>query len=153
MLVAELLEELQDWNCRREFTSPDDFHARDAIEGRFFYMKAKNENPIALELLKRAPFLVPFTGRVQICISLLDSATRQYRNRHIGPSEQHGITIRRNQIIEDAYRELNGLTTEQLRGIIRVTFVNEFGVEEAGIDGGGMFKYFMEKITKTTFDI
>ena len=52
MLVAELLEELQDWNCRREFTSPDDFHARDAIEGRCFYMQAGNENPITLELLK-----------------------------------------------------------------------------------------------------
>ena len=153
MLVAELLEELQDWNSRREFTSPDNFHARDAIEGRFFYMQAGNENPIAFELLKRAPFLVPFTSRVRIYTSLLDSDRQQNRNRGIDTSERHGITIRKNQVIEDAYRELNRLTREKLRGIIRVTFVNEYGLEEARIDGGGMFKDFMEKITKTTFDI
>lgn len=36
---------------------------------------------------------------------------------------------------------------------IRVTFVNELGVEEAGVDGGGIFKDFMEGITKTGFDV
>ena len=36
---------------------------------------------------------------------------------------------------------------------IRVSFVNEFGVEEAGVDGGGIFKDFMENITKAAFDI
>lgn len=36
---------------------------------------------------------------------------------------------------------------------IRVTFVNEFGVEEAGIDGGGIFKDFMENITRAAFDV
>lgn len=36
---------------------------------------------------------------------------------------------------------------------IRVTFVNEFGAEEAGIDGGGIFKDFMENITKSAFDV
>ena len=45
------------------------------------------------------------------------------------------------------------MTGEQLRGTIRVTFVNEFGVEEAGIDGGGIFKHLMEKIIKIAFDI
>lgn len=36
---------------------------------------------------------------------------------------------------------------------IRVMFVNELGVEEAGVDGGGIFKDFMEGITKTGFDV
>ena len=36
---------------------------------------------------------------------------------------------------------------------IRVSFVNEFGVEEAGIDGGGIFKDFMENITRAAFDV
>jgi len=34
-----------------------------------------------------------------------------------------------------------------------VTFVNELGVEEAGIDGGGIFKDFMENITRAAFDV
>ena len=45
------------------------------------------------------------------------------------------------------------MTGEQLRGTIRVTFMNEFGVEEAEIDGGGIFKHLMEKIIKIAFDI
>jgi hypothetical protein len=36
---------------------------------------------------------------------------------------------------------------------IRVSFINEFGVEEAGIDGGGIFKDFMENITRAAFDV
>lgn len=31
--------------------------------------------------------------------------------------------------------------------------MNEFGVEEAGIDGGGIFKDFMENITRAAFDV
>lgn len=31
--------------------------------------------------------------------------------------------------------------------MIRVIFVNEFGVEETRIDGGGIFKNFMENFT------
>ncbi|KAI7995655.1 E3 ubiquitin-protein ligase UPL6 [Camellia lanceoleosa] len=40
-----------------------------------------------------------------------------------------------------------------IRKMIRVTFVNGFGVEKAGIDGGGIFKDFMENITRAAFDV
>jgi ubiquitin-protein ligase E3 C len=96
MLAAELLAQLQDWNCRQQFTSPNDFHAHDAVEGRFFYTQAGKENPIARELLKRAPFLVPFSNRVQICTSLLASAREQNRSSHTQPFIQHQIRIRHN---------------------------------------------------------
>lgn len=32
-------------------------------------------------------------------------------------------------------------------------FVNELGVEEVGVDGGGIFKDFMEGIIKMGFDV
>jgi hypothetical protein len=31
--------------------------------------------------------------------------------------------------------------------------VNELGIEEAGIDGGGIFKDFMENIVQASFDV
>jgi ubiquitin-protein ligase E3 C len=34
-----------------------------------------------------------------------------------------------------------------------VAFINEHGEEEAGIDGGGIFKDFMENITRAAFDV
>jgi len=37
---------------------------------------------------------------------------------------------------------------EVLRGRVRIQFVNELGMEEAGIDGGGLFKDFMEHLVQ-----
>lgn len=39
-----------------------------------------------------------------------------------------------------------------LKGRVQVTFVNQHGVEEAGIDGGGVFKEYMDLLTKRAFD-
>ncbi|PSR92481.1 E3 ubiquitin-protein like [Actinidia chinensis var. chinensis] len=47
----------------------------------------------------------------------------------------------------------NAIDPRFLLKLIRVSFVNEFGVEEAGIDGGGIFKDFMENITRAAFDV
>ena len=39
-----------------------------------------------------------------------------------------------------------------LRGPIRIQYIDEYGLEEAGIDGGGLFKDFMEALMKEGFD-
>lgn len=39
-----------------------------------------------------------------------------------------------------------------LKRRVQVTFVNQHGVEEAGIDGGGVFKEYMDLLTKRAFD-
>lgn len=82
---------LQDWNNRREFTPPSDFHA-DGVNDFFisqviapqlylwvpklmfspmfilapFFFQATTDGTRANEILKQAPFLVPFTSRVKI---------------------------------------------------------------------------------------
>ena len=38
--------------------------------------------------------------------------------------------------------------SEQLRQRIRIQFVDQHGMAEAGIDGGGLFKDFMENLVK-----
>jgi ubiquitin-protein ligase E3 C len=38
-----------------------------------------------------------------------------------------------------------------LKGRVRVTFVDEYGMEEAGVDGGGLFKEFAEAVVKAAF--
>ena len=35
-----------------------------------------------------------------------------------------------------------------LQGVVRIQFVDEHGIEEAGIDGGGLFKDFMEHLVR-----
>ncbi|XP_012455427.1 E3 ubiquitin-protein ligase UPL6 isoform X2 [Gossypium raimondii] len=148
-VVSELLSQLQDWNNRRQFTPPSDFHA-DGVND-FFISQAAVEGSKAHDILKQAPFLIPFTSRAKIFTSQLASV-RQRHGAH-GVFTRNRFRIRRDHILEDAYNQMSQLSEEDLRGLIRVTFVNEFGVEEAGIDGGGIFKDFMENITRAAFDV
>ena len=39
-----------------------------------------------------------------------------------------------------------------LRHKVRIQFINNVGLEEAGIDGGGIFKEFINEVLKTAFD-
>lgn len=39
-----------------------------------------------------------------------------------------------------------------LRQKVRIQFINSAGLEEAGIDGGGIFKEFINEVLKTAFD-
>ncbi|XWS53476.1 hypothetical protein CRYUN_Cryun10bG0004400 [Craigia yunnanensis] len=149
IVTSELFTQLQDWNNRRQFTPPSDFHA-DGVND-FFISQAVMEGTKAHDILKQAPFLIPFTSRVKIFTSQLASV-RQRQGAH-GVFTRNRFRIRRDHILEDAYNQMSALCEEDLRGLIRVTFVNEFGVEEAGIDGGGIFKDFMENITRAAFDV
>ncbi|KAJ6848503.1 E3 ubiquitin-protein ligase UPL6 isoform X1 [Iris pallida] len=149
-VISELLSQLQDWNNRRSFTSATDFHAQEATS-EIFVSQAVLGNARASEILKLAPFLVAFTSRVKIFTTQL-AASRQGSEGHPNLVRQH-FKIRRNHILEDAFNQLTVLSEEDLRHPIRVSFVNEFGAEEAGIDGGGIFKDFMENITQIAFDV
>ncbi|THU67840.1 hypothetical protein C4D60_Mb05t28930 [Musa balbisiana] len=148
--MSELLSQLQDWNSRRQFMSADDFHLQEA-RSETFVSQALLGNTRASDLLKQAPFLVPFTSRVEIFTSEL-VASRQRSGAHPGLTRLT-FKIRRTQVLEDAFEQLSTLSEDDLRGPIRISFVNEFGVEEPGVDGGGIFKDFMENIIQAAFDV
>ncbi|XP_031745539.1 E3 ubiquitin-protein ligase UPL6-like [Cucumis sativus] len=112
----------------------------------YFISQAVIENTRANDIHKRVPFLVPFTSRVKIFTTQL-AAARQ-RNGSLAVFARNRFRIRRNHILEDAFSQMSALSEVDLQGSIRVSFVNEFGVEEAGIDGGGIFKDVMENITR-----
>lgn len=62
------------------------------------------------------------------------------------------ITVRRSRLVEDGYRQLASLSPQALKGLIRVRFINEQGLDEAGIDQDGVFKEFLEETLKRVFD-
>lgn len=62
------------------------------------------------------------------------------------------ITVARNRLVEDGYRQLSMLSTRALKSTIRVKFVNQQGLDEAGIDQDGVFKEFLELTIKQVFD-
>lgn len=46
----------------------------------------------------------------------------------------------RSRLVENGYQQLASLSPLALKGMIRVRFINEHGLDEAGIDQDGVFK-------------
>jgi ubiquitin-protein ligase E3 C len=127
-----------------------------------------------LEILRNMPFVIPFDMRVQIFRQFvyLDKSRRRggnidpdrWRlwviNQHGGPFEptpagtnilsRHQAQIQRGRVFNDAMESFWDLG-EGLKEPIQITFVDEFGMPEAGIDGGGVTKEFLTSVTTEAF--
>lgn len=107
-----------------------------------------------LTLLREIPFVVPFNNRVVAFQSLIyrDKTEQQGELTHFmqGPSIQ--ISVRRNYLYEDAFEKLSPENEPELRLKMRVQLFNTAGLEEAGVDGGGLFREFLSELLKTSFD-
>jgi len=76
------------------------------------------------------------------------------------PHQHYGsfhIKVRRDAVFEDAFDAFSAAVTQSGPGVLRskckVTFVNEHGLEEFGVDGGGLFKEFMDTVAKRAFNV
>lgn len=108
-----------------------------------------------LGILNNLPFVIPFTTRIQIFRAFIyrDAVRlRLDRNSTIGGyNRRRRATVRRDHVAEDGMAQLNGLGA-QLKESIEIVFMDQFGLEEAGIDGGGVFKEFLTSLVREAFD-
>jgi hypothetical protein len=58
--------------------------------------------------------------------------------------------VRRDALVADAYEQLHDVGAK-LKGMVKVGFTSEQGYTEAGIDGGGLFKEFIDSFAKEAF--
>lgn len=103
-----------------------------------------------LGVLNNVPFVIPFETRVEIFrrFTLLDYSRLErqtYRDR------KREVTIRRDHIAQDGFDKLNSLGP-QLKHRFLIQFIDQWGMEESGIDGGGLFKEFLTSLVKEAFD-
>ncbi|XP_048762043.2 ubiquitin-protein ligase E3C-like [Ostrea edulis] len=107
-----------------------------------------------LVILTELPFVVSFQERVKILQKLIvndrDENQGDAHNFLTGPSIN--VAIRRNYIYEDAYDKLSPDNEPNLKLKMRVQLMNAAGLDEAGIDGGGIFREFLSELLKTGFD-
>eukprot|EP00062_Callorhinchus_milii_P022092 gi/632979508/ref/XP_007906509.1/ PREDICTED: ubiquitin-protein ligase E3C [Callorhinchus milii] len=104
-----------------------------------------------LAILTELPFVVPFEERVKIFQRLIFADKQEIQGE--GPFlDGINVTIRRNYIYEDAYDKLSPENETDLRKRIRVHLLNAHGLDEAGIDGGGIFREFLNELLKTGFN-
>ncbi|KAM7192492.1 hypothetical protein V8F20_008828 [Naviculisporaceae sp. PSN 640] len=141
--------------------------------------KAARERMLAaagprLEILRNMPFVVPFETRVQIFRQFIFLDKQRRRGGYIDPDQwrlsilnqhgswhspdgpgrdvlsRHSARIKRGQIFSDALDQFWSLE-DSLKEPIQITFVDEFDIPEAGIDGGGVTKEFLTSVTKEAF--
>nr|XP_010961270.2 ubiquitin-protein ligase E3C isoform X2 [Camelus bactrianus] len=104
-----------------------------------------------LAILTELPFVVPFEERVKIFQRLIYADKQDVQGD--GPFlDGINVTIRRNYIYEDAYDKLSPENEPDLKKRIRVHLLNAHGLDEAGIDGGGIFREFLNELLKSGFN-
>lgn len=108
-----------------------------------------------LELLFRLPFMIKFFERVKYFNLLIDNDRERFSSRDniwgiVFGNDRHKATIRRAYPLEDAYSAF-GSFGEGFKEKLGIQFVNEFG-PEAGIDGGGITKEFLQTLIEEAFN-
>ena len=131
-------------------------------------LRAANEPK--LEILRNMPFVIPFEIRVQVFRQFVHLDMERRRGGNVDPDRwriwilsQHGpamdnrnaiskhqAQIERGKCFADAMKAFWELG-EGLKEPIQITFVDEFGMQEAGIDGGGVTKEFLTSVTQEAF--
>ena len=148
-----LLGVLRRRDDRRPFTSRTHWLLKEVKIGSLFGDIDKGK-PVAKLIISRLPHVLPHQERV-----LLFRKKVHTEKCNLGILESDSaspqstlITVHRNRLVEDGYRQLGGLGMTSLKGLIRVRFVNVQGLDEAGIDQDGVFKEFLEETIKKVFD-
>ncbi|KAI8970934.1 hypothetical protein BDB01DRAFT_812998 [Pilobolus umbonatus] len=105
-----------------------------------------------LGILNNIPFVIPFEQRVEIFRMFVenDRERNNIADSYFRPSSS--VTIRRNHMFEDGFESLYHMGAN-LKNRISILFVDEFGLQEAGIDGGGVFKEFLTGLSHEAFDV
>lgn len=125
-----------------------------------------------LEILQNMPFFIPFTTRVEIFRQFVRLDQEKRRHGNTDPDlwrqnmamnaaqagfdprnmlARHHAKVRRKNEFSDAFEQFYDLGTG-LKEPISITFVDEFDIPEAGIDGGGVTKEFLTSVINQAFN-
>ncbi|KAH1003133.1 ubiquitin-protein ligase E3B isoform X1 [Dendroctonus ponderosae] len=148
-----LLMVLYKRDCWRSYTPPDHWLVRDIKVAAFLADLEKGRRAPQL-LLQTTPHIIPHEDRVRLFRKYIanERTVLGLTESACAASQSTLITVHRNRIVEDGYRQLTILPPQALKGVIRVRFINEYGLDEAGIDQDGVFKEFLEESVKRVFD-
>ncbi|KAG3126769.1 E3 ubiquitin-protein ligase [Phytophthora idaei] len=172
----KLFNQLYDRDCRRRFMpdgawlwpsmpvvkeivdlelmKEDGNHDAHAI---YMLMNGKASSPYARAalILVTIPQVLSFNDRVQLFQKLLEDGKAQLGNIRDEFSRALQVRVKRDEIVDDSFdffqKVCDTMSPAALKSRVKVTFVNEQGLEEAGIDGGGVFKEYMDSLTKSAF--
>ncbi|XP_013180712.1 PREDICTED: ubiquitin-protein ligase E3B isoform X1 [Papilio xuthus] len=141
-------------DCRRPYAPPQHWLVRDIRDNHFMADLEKGKKPQQV-LVQKTPHMIAHGERVRlfrravadekVVLGLTERAC-------VSGVRSTLVTVRRARLVEDGYRQLAALPARALKAVVRVRFVNQQGLDEAGIDQDGVFKEFLEETIKRVFD-
>ncbi|KAK2710457.1 hypothetical protein QYM36_011849 [Artemia franciscana] len=153
LALHSLLMTLHKRDLRKTF-APDGFWLSTDPKSSYILLELERNKRHAQTLIQKMPHVIPHADRVILF--------RYYvvkEKTFLGLTETSSVapqstlvTIRRSRLIEDGFRQLSFLSPQATKGIIRIKFINDLGLDEAGIDQDGVFKEFLEETLKRIFD-
>lgn len=140
-------------DCRRSYTPSDQWLIKDIKVSSFMNDLEKGKKTAQI-LMQKVPHIVPHKERVVLFRKYVNNekAVLGLTESACASPQSTLITVHRSRIVEDGYQQLAMLPPQSLKGVIRVKFINEQGLDEAGIDQDGVFKEFLEETIKKIFD-
>ncbi|KAH8378895.1 hypothetical protein KR009_001935 [Drosophila setifemur] len=140
-------------DCRRPFT-PTNHWLIPEVKPSTFMNDLEKAKRNAMLLLAKMPHIIPHDDRVKLFRKFVqnEKAVMGLTESACASPRSALIVIHRERIVEDGYRQLAAQPTHGLKGVIRVRFINQQGLHEAGIDQDGVFKEFLEETIKKVFD-
>ena len=106
-----------------------------------------------LNILRNVPFFIPFETRVEIFRGFINRDRQMHTpTLFFDPVASAQIPIQRAHILEDAFEGLNDFSRSEWKSPLHIQLVDQFGLPEAGIDGGGLTKEFLTGVCKEAFD-
>lgn len=140
-------------DCRRQFAPKNHWLINDLKPSTFLNDLEKGKRHTQV-LLQKMPHIIPHEDRVKLFRKYVqnEKAVMGLTESACASPRSALITIHRERIVEDGYRQLAALKAHSLKGVIRVRFINQQGLHEAGIDQDGVFKEFLEETIKKVFD-
>lgn len=103
------------------------------------------------KILKSFPLFFDFQTRFSLFQAKIEKSKKNENrglDNFVEPNE-NVISIRRGKEIEDGVQNFKN---RNLRSLIKIKFISEMGIEEIGIDGGGLLKEFIGTCLKNLFD-
>lgn len=146
--ASETFRQLRVRQSRRQFCDPNVWIMKLPVLG-----SAPQQGPRVKRLLRDIPFVLTFSQRVQILYQFI----REDRKRldgagvNFGRGTGFGVRVRRGRVLRDGFEALASIGAN-IKGRIQVQFINQHGMTETGIDGGGLFKEFVTELLREAFD-
>lgn len=149
-IVASLLNKLVN-RVRRLKLKDDDFwvvNKNMAKQLENIPLKAADVSNLVLQYCPQA---YPFEIRARV-FKLVIEKTKEENGGNAFADYGPQIEINRGSILDDAIANLYQKNFNMQKNM-RITFIDEEGMPEDGIDGGGLLKEFMTKLTAEIFDV